>query len=305
MKLWIIYSHKEENVLVSPEMMSEEAKKHGMPNEVYYIEKFKIKETARGKKLYYKNRVVRELPKVILFRGYKPELTEYFTQQDVIIINNQNCQLACKDKYTAHRALNKYAYQPTTVLVREKTSFAYLRRRLGLPFVLKDNFGEDGEAVFLVDKEADFKRLCEEHSNLTMIAQEYIEVSKGIDIRAYVIGRKVYAIKRTNLDGGFQTNLSGGTIKAEKLRLTRKQKRVTLKIAERIGLEVGSVDFLLDGKEFVFMEANTNAGFLSFLKKGVNIKGKIFKYIKKTYREELSEKAVAEEYVPQYARAAS
>ena len=162
MKLWILKSNKLEKTSVSPEKMAQEAQRQGINTEIYYYDNMLLKDTSKGKKLYYRGRVLRTLPNMVFFRGYHPKLVEYFTAQGVVMVNNLFCMLTCKNKYETHQVLKQLNIkQPETILLTEKTSYSSIIKTVGCPFILKDNFGQEGRAVYLINNEVEFLEALE------------------------------------------------------------------------------------------------------------------------------------------------
>jgi len=103
--------------------------------------------------------------------------------------------------------------------------------------------------------------------------QEYIEESKGVDIRVHMVNNKVIgAYKRTNIDG-FLSNLKAGG-KAEVLdRLPKDLKRLAIKVSKATRLDIVGIDFLVKKNgEYLVCEVNRTPGWLGFLDSKNNLK---------------------------------
>ena len=90
--------------------------------------------------------------------------------------------------------------------------------------------------------------------------QKFIKESKGADIRALVVGRKVVAaMKRKAVAGEFRSNLHRGG-KAKKVRLPPEYRRTALAAARVLGLRVAGVDLIESDEGPMVMEVNSSPG---------------------------------------------
>lgn len=112
--------------------------------------------------------------------------------------------------------------------------------------------------------------------------QEYIESSKGQDVRIHVVGNEIVtAMKRVNKND-FRANITNGG-SMEKYQPTKEQCEMALKVCEKLGLDFAGVDIMF-GKngEPVLCEVNSNAHFKNIYDcTGVNVAEKIIDYILK------------------------
>lgn len=148
-------------------------------------------------------------------------------------------------------------------------------------FIQKSPVGSKGEAVFMVESEADFNA----HPNC--LVQEYIEESKGRDIRVWIVGdRAVAAVERFN-DRSFLSNYAQGG-NARKFDLTPEIERLAVQSSLVLGLEFSGVDILYTkDDQYTVCEVNGNAGFrtLWLTNRGINILAELFRYISETLLE--------------------
>ena len=112
--------------------------------------------------------------------------------------------------------------------------------------------------------------------------QEYVESSKGKDVRIHVVGGKVVtAMERVN-ENDFRANITnGGSMK--KYTPTKEQEKMAVKVCEKLKLDFAGVDIMF-GKEGepVLCEVNSNAHFKNIYDcTKVNVADEIMKFIKK------------------------
>src|SRR5271167_2777068 len=103
-----------------------------------------------------------------------------------------------------------------------------------------------------------------------ILIQKFIRESKGSDIRALVVGRKVVAaMRRKAVAGEFRSNIHrGGT--ATKVRLPSEYRKTALAAARVLGLRVAGVDMIESVEGPMVMEVNSSPG-LEGIQKATNI----------------------------------
>jgi ribosomal protein S6--L-glutamate ligase len=132
----------------------------------------------------------------------------------------------------------------------------------GVPCVIKLLEGTQGMGVILAETQASAKSIIEAFSaaNINILVQEYIKEAAGSDVRALIVGGEVVAaMKRTGRPGDFRSNLHRGG-KAVKAELTPEERRVAIRSAEVLGLNVCGVDMLRAGRGPVVLEVNSSPG---------------------------------------------
>ena len=93
-----------------------------------------------------------------------------------------------------------------------------------------------------------------------ILVQEFIKESSGTDIRCLVIDGKVVAsMLRRGPDGEFRSNLHRGG-RAEKVKITPKERATAVRAAKILGLRVAGVDMLRSNQGPVVMEVNSSPG---------------------------------------------
>ncbi len=289
MKLWILYRVSyETNSTFSPELMMAAAKNNGIDAELFYFNYFVFKVENGRTNLYYKDKKVlsENLPDVVFCRGYYIDLLQHFEKNGVKVINGSEGMQLMRNKFETYTAtcglLGANISQPKT-LKGAHLKYDTVVENFGIPFIMKDNFGAMGKSVYLVNSREQFEEIMKNDSKIEFIFQEYIDTSKGKDVRVYVVGKEaIGGVRRVSTTDDFRSNIhqSGEAFLEE---LTPELKETALKIANKIGLEIGSVDFLFGKNGFVFNEANGNATFFSFYKFGFDMQNLFMKYIKETY----------------------
>ncbi|MCE0724810.1 MULTISPECIES: 30S ribosomal protein S6--L-glutamate ligase [Legionella] len=154
----------------------------------------------------------------------------------------------------------------------------------GAPLVIKLLEGTQGKGVILADSHQSAVSIInafkEMHANI--LVQEFIEESKGVDIRCFVVGEKVVAaVKRQAKDGEFRANVHQGG-KALKVKLSPQERSIAVSAAKTMGLKVAGVDLIRSNHGPLVLEINSSPGLEGVEKAtGINIAGKIIEYIEK------------------------
>lgn len=196
------------------------------------------------------------------------------------VFNSASAIELCDDKARTYLHLLDTVEQPKTIIA-PKTFFSsdmteFIEKAveiLGLPVVFKECFGSFGAQVHLCSTIDEIKALVSEKP---FILQEFVSESAGSDIRLEVVGgRVVSAVKRYNADD-FRSNVTnGGTM--QKYTPTAKQCEIAVKACEKLGLDFGGVDILLNDQ---VCEVNSNAHIMNIMNvSGVDIAPMIFERI--------------------------
>lgn len=133
---------------------------------------------------------------------------------------------------------------------------------LSLPLIIKENYGSLGRQVYLVNTEEEFYKLSNELKTIPHLYQEFIDNSKGKDIRVIVIGHKVIAsMKRENKED-FRSNIALGGTGTPIYNLDKEFEDAAIKVSKILDLDYCGVDLLIDkDNKPVVCEVNSNAFF--------------------------------------------
>ncbi|PID33251.1 30S ribosomal protein S6--L-glutamate ligase [Candidatus Saccharibacteria bacterium] len=156
---------------------------------------------------------------------------------------------------------------PKTVFSRNSTDIDDLIDKLGgTPVIIKLARGTHGNGVVLAETRKAAKSVLQafyltNEDGTNILLQEFIEESAGVDIRAFVVGSRVVAsMSRHSLDDDFRSNLhKGGTGSIAKL--TEEERKMCIKAARSMGLNVAGVDFMRSSRGPLILEVNASPGF--------------------------------------------
>ena len=139
-------------------------------------------------------------------------------------------------------------------------------KEFGFPLVVKIVGGFAGKGVVLVENEKQLESILDTVHLLeeSIIAQKFI-AGRNSDVRCYVIGEKVIAVRRTGRLGEWRANISRGG-NAEQIDVPKGLAKIALKAAEIMQLQICSVDFIETKYGAAIIEVNFMPGpFKKFL----------------------------------------
>ncbi|MHB8189724.1 MAG: ATP-grasp domain-containing protein [Ferrimicrobium sp.] len=196
-------------------------------------------------------------------------LASLLEAQGAQVTNSARTIALCDDKRLTAVALTHAGLAtPKTVLLpalypKQQLSSAArdaLLAMIGLPLVLKEARGSFGSQVYLATNREDFDTLTDALSDRHLLAQAFIESSRGTDLRLQVVGDTVVAAMRRHNEIDFRANLTNGGIGTP---YTPSEQETALAVAatHAVGAVTAGVDLLLDGdgQGSMVCEVNSNA----------------------------------------------
>lgn len=217
---------------------------------------------------------------------YGTAVLRHMETMGIYVLNESIAIARSRDKFRSLQLLaRKGIAMPLTGFAQSPDNTEDLIRMVGgAPLVIKLLEGTQGKGVILADSHQSavsiinaFKGM---HANI--LVQEYIEESRGKDIRCFVIGDKVVAaIKRQAKEGEFRANVHQGG-KALKVKLSPQERAMAIAAAKTMGLKVAGVDLVRSNHGPLVLEINSSPGLEGIeTATHVNIAGKIIQYIEK------------------------
>jgi ribosomal protein S6--L-glutamate ligase len=154
----------------------------------------------------------------------------------------------------------------------------------GAPVVVKLLQGTQGKGVVLAEtrKAAESVIGAFRELDANILVQEFIKESRGSDIRAFVVGKRVVAaMQRTAAKGEFRSNIHRGG-SAERAKLTPEERSTAVRAAKHMGLAVAGVDLMRSNHGPVVLEVNSSPGLEGIeAATGVDVAGKIIEFLEK------------------------
>lgn len=278
--LWILYNRGKGNFNATSIRMSCAARCQNLNFRKIYSEDCEIK----NDKLYINNEKVTRLPDIVFSRCYYYPVLDYLENKNIKIINKLSASKRARSKWETYEHVKNLSnvVQPKTYLESTLT-YQDMVNNLGLPFVMKNNFGSLGKKCYLVKNKYQYSAIKRHNKDVEFIVQEYISSSFGKDIRIYIIGDKyIGGVIRKSVKNDFRANISlGGTF--EPFEIPTSLKNLAKKIASHCELEICGLDFLFGQDGYVFCEINSNAGFTAFSKRQIPMRDMMMEYLNEKY----------------------
>ena len=189
-----------------------------------------------------------------------------------------------RDKLRALQLIgNSGVEMPVTGYVHLSRDIESVLKTVGQPpYVIKLLEGTQGRGVVLTETmEAAISAIeTMKKIDANILIQEFVNESKGEDIRAIVVGDKVVAsMKRKAKPGEFRSNVHlGGSV--ENYELNEQEEESAIKAAKVLGLSVAGVDLIQSNRGPLVLEVNSSPGLEGIEKaSGVNVADKIIEYL--------------------------
>ena len=205
------------------------------------------------------------------------------------IFNQKDAIEVCDDKMLTYISLAKNAiHMPKTLpglLCFTKNapisseSLLEIEKAFKYPLVIKESYGSLGKGVYLIQNREELVAKLEEIKCVPHLIQEYIESSKGKDIRVIVVGGKAIGAMMRKSESDFRSNIGAGG-SGTKVTLDKDMIAISEKIAQTLGLDYCGIDLLLDKDGYTVCEVNSNAFFKTFEKAtNINVASQYVDYI--------------------------
>lgn len=218
--------------------------------------------------VYYRGRSLNDLDVVIprILPGmstYGAAIVRQFEMMGVYTTAKSLAITRSRDKLRSLQVLSKAGVGiPKTIFSRETEEVDDLIEHIGLPMIIKLASGTQGKGVVIAETKKAAKSVIQAFYviDTAFLMQEFIEESGGADVRAFIIGNQIVAsMERQSLDDDFRSNIhQGGEGKAVKL--TDDEKKVALKAAKAMGLQICGVDMVRSERGPLVLEVNSAPG---------------------------------------------
>lgn len=243
--------------------------------------------------LYYCDEIVDDLHAVIPRIGasntyFGSSLVRHFECMGVFCVVEAEAILQSRNKWTCNQVLSQAGIAvPRTFLGNSYDAEVLLDLFGPAPMIIKILQGTHGHGVILAETQTSALSTIQtlKTAKVRFVVQEYIEESKGSDIRAIVVDGKVVAsMKRTSREGEFRSNLHRGG-SSQVLKLTEDQERLAILAARTLKLGVCGVDILESERGPLVLEVNSTPGLEGIeTTTGVDISSQIISYIERNKR---------------------
>jgi len=200
--------------------------------------------------------------------NYGTAIVRQLEMQGIYSVSSSIAINRSRDKLRSMQLLAKAGVGiPKTVVSRNSTDIDDLLEKIGgTPVIIKLARGTHGNGVVLAETKKAAKSVLQafylsNEDGTNVLLQEYVEESAGTDIRAFVVGSRVVAsMKRQSLDDDFRSNLHKGA-EGTPAKLTEEERRMAVKAAKTMGLNVAGVDMMRSLRGPLILEVNASPGF--------------------------------------------
>lgn len=286
MKIAILSRNKN---LYSTKRLVEEIEKAGHEAKVIDYLRCYMNITASKPSIYYRGEILEKFDAIIprisaTNTFYGTAVIRQFETMNTYSLNSSISITRSRDKL---RSLQLLAKEGVNL---PKTGFAHnlndtdglIKTVGGAPLIIKLIEGTQGVGVVLAEtsKAAESVIQAFRGLNANIIVQDFIEESKGADIRCFVVGDKVVgAIKRQAKDGDFRSNIhQGGT--ASVIKISKEERETAVRAVKLMGLSCAGVDMLQSNQGPMILEINSSPGLEGIeTATKLNIAGKIIRFI--------------------------
>lgn len=283
---WLVVNHfiKSKKFLEIFSLLQEAAKKQ----HVNLIKKTNVE--LMGGLFDYDNIRPFEKPSFILFWDKDIRLAKYLEEKGFKLFNSALSIEICDDKSLSHiKLLQSEIKTPKTIIgpkiyrnsnYENEEFIDKIIKKLGFPLIVKECFGSFGQQVYLVENKDTLVELLKTLGTTPILFQEFIESSRGKDIRIHIVGGKPVASMYRFNENDFRANITNGG-KMKKYTPDNAQVELAVKVCYTLGLDFAGVDILIGEKgEPIFCEANSNAHFKNIYDcTGINVADYIIKHI--------------------------
>jgi gamma-F420-2:alpha-L-glutamate ligase len=238
-----------------------------------------------------KGKYSNEKPDFIIYWDKDTALARHLEIMGFKVYNSAEAIKNCDNKSLTYQILSEYEVpMPKTInaplvypscKITDYTFYDTVEQELGYPFVLKESYGSFGMQVYLINNRNEFLQKVDQLQYAPHLYQEFIESSKGKDIRLYVVGDRVVASMLRSSESDFRANaeLGGSAVTYEP---TESQKELALRCAKILGVDFAGIDLLFgENNEPIVCEVNSNAHMKAIMKcTSINVAELIIDYIK-------------------------
>ncbi|GEN82319.1 hypothetical protein SLU01_06310 [Sporosarcina luteola] len=229
-------------------------------------------------------------PDFVVFLDKDILLATFLKNVGIPVFNDPEVIETCDNKAKQYIQLaKKNIAMPQTIIapkvypkftIAESGYYEKVLEKLGLPMIIKEGHGSFGMKVYLIETEEDFYAKVDELRGVDYVFQQFIETSRGRDIRVNIVGGEIVAAMYRSSETDFRANITNGGV-ASVIELTEEQKELAIRAAEAVGAEFAGVDLLYGDNEMPLVcEVNAAAHIRNIYNvTGINVADKMIEYI--------------------------
>jgi len=223
---------------------------------------------------------------------YGTAVVRHFEASGVYTLNSSVAIARSRDKLRSLQLLSrKLIPLPVTGFANSPEDTDDLIKMVGgAPLIVKLLEGTQGKGIMLAETDKAAKSLINafKHLRVNILVQEFIKEAHGCDIRCFIIkDRCIASYMRVAKEGEFRANIHlGGSARAVKL--TPDERKIAVKAANAMGLNVAGVDIIRSNRGPLVLEVNSSPGLEGVeAATKVDVAGAIIEFIEKNARPKL------------------
>ncbi len=177
-------------------------------------------------------------------------ILRHMARNGVTVINRAKSIDQSFDKLRCMQILSeKNVPVPKTMFSKCPVNADLIKEQIGFPVVVKTLNGAQGGGVYLSENPDNLRDITgllvhQGMDKSPVLFQEFIEFSRGRDIRAFVVGKKVLAcMERKATDGSFKSNITRGGV-GTPVAVTPEIEKIAVSTSEALDLEIAGIDLL-------------------------------------------------------------
>lgn len=233
---------------------------------------------------------IQDAPDFVVFLDKDTLLARYLKNAGIPVFNDPEVIETCDNKAKQYLELAKHGVaMPKTIIapkvypnftITDSGYYEQVLETLGLPMIIKEGHGSFGMKVYLIQTTEEFDDKVEELRGVDYVFQEFIETSRGRDLRVNIVGDQIIAAMYRHSETDFRANITNGGV-AEVVELTPSQQKLALEAAQAVGAEFAGVDLLFGHDERPLVcEVNGAAHIRNLLNvTGINVGDAMIAYI--------------------------
>ncbi|RFU65889.1 ATP-grasp domain-containing protein [Peribacillus glennii] len=242
-----------------------------------------------------KGDLAEQLPDFIIYMDKDIPLAFHLELMGLPVYNSSKAIEVCDSKTKTHHALaNRGIPMPNTIfppftyegiLRNDFQTFRDIGACLGYPLIVKEAYGSFGQQVYLVENETELIAKVQEIAHVPFMLQEFVQSSRGRDIRLNVVGGRVVASMLRTSATDFRANVTNGG-KTMPYSPTKEEAELAIRCADVLGLDFAGIDLLFGENGPLLCEVNSNSHLLNiYHATGVNIADDMISYILQNEKE--------------------
>ena len=221
--------------------------------------------------------------------SYGTAIVRQFEMIGDFVINKSDAIKSSRDKLRSLQVLAKHGIDmPITGYASHTMDIHDVIEKVGkTPLIMKLLQGTQGNGMVLAEtmKAAESVMNAFKQVDADILIQEFIKESRGVDIRAIVVGKKVVAaMQRVAPEGEFRSNVHRGAA-TKHINLTPEEEEIAIKSTKVLGLSVAGVDLMRSKRGPLVLEVNSSPGLQGIeLLTGADVAGEIISFIEGSFK---------------------